>query len=174
MLWFALSLALAQDCEEAQEAVYAASVISFDVGPGVEPAYAEPSNALGPPDFHEGAGAVSLGNRKKGAAELVVALGRAVLIDGPGPDLTVHEQGPSAEPTELAVSVDGSTWHPVGVIEGAVRSVDLKGKVPKGARFGLVRLRTATRRTTAGPWAGPDIDAVEVLHACVPAARNNS
>jgi hypothetical protein len=174
MIWLPLSLALAQHCDEATDPVYAASVVSFDVGPGVEPGYADPTNALGPPDFHEGAGAVSLGNRGNGSAELVVSLGKAVVFDGPGPDLTVHEQGPSAEPTDLAVSADGATWHPIGVIRGAVHSVDLKGKVPAGQRFGLVRLRTASKRTTAGPWAGPDIDAVEVLHACIPPARPNA
>jgi len=177
VLWLLLPLALAlaqEDCVPSEEPVYAASVVSFVVGPGVELLYGDPENALGAPDFHEGAGAVSLGNRAKGAAELVVALGRAVVTDGPGMDLIVHEQGPSAEPTELAVSSDGVVWHTVGVIEGAVRGVDLKGQVPKGRHFGLVRLRTASRREAAGPWAGPDIDAIEVRHGCVPPTRPNA
>ncbi len=134
----------------------------------MEERYAQPTHALGKPDFHEGDGAVSLGNRTKKGAELVVAFGTAALYDGPGDDLVVHEQGPSAEPTELAVSNDGRTWLTVGVIEGAIRSVDLKGTVPEGAHFTMVRLRTASRRDAAGPWAGPDIDAVELRNACQP------
>lgn len=166
MWWFAL--AWAEECVPVDGPVFAESVVSFVVGPGVEPAYAQPSNALGEPDFHEGAGAVSLGNRKKGAAELIVAFRSAVLYDGPGADLVIWEQGPSAEPTELAVSADGVTWVEVGLIAGAVREVDLKGKVPEGARFTMVRLRTGAERKMAGPWAGPDIDAVGFQHACVP------
>ncbi len=160
-------------CDPVDGVAYADRVVSFAVGSHVEPAYADPKNALGPPDFHEGAGAVSLGNRGRGKAELVVAFGAARLIDGPGADLVVHEQGPSAEPTELAVSADGATWYDVGVLGGAIREVDLAGKVPAGVRFGLVRLRSASPRSAAGPWAGPDVDAVGLLHACT-AGRPNT
>jgi hypothetical protein len=154
------------DCSVAEGTVFAESVVSFAPGGGVEQAWADPATALGPPDFHEGTGAVSLGNRVKGGAQLVLAFHTWALIDGPGADLVVHEAGPSAEPTELAVSVDGVTWFEVGVIAGAVREVDIAGKAPAGDRFGYVRLRTANKRDTAAPWAGPDIDALGLNHAC--------
>jgi hypothetical protein len=169
MWWFSVAAAGGPEepaCDEVPGTTWAARVVSFTVGPNVEPAYADPTNALGPPDFHEGAGAVSLGNRVVGGAELVVAFGAAALVDGPGADLVIHEQGPSAEPTELAVSADGVTWYDVGTIGGAIRDLDLKGRVPRGVRFGLVRLRTASGRSLPGPWAGPDVDAVGLLHAC--------
>jgi hypothetical protein len=173
MWWVVAAFAGEPPCEPLKGTRFAEAVVSFAVGPGVEPAYANPTEALGAPNFHEGAGAVSLGNRQKGAAELIVAFGAAWLTDGPGPDLVVFEQGPSAEPTELAVSLDGATWVTVGTIGGAVREVDLQGKVAPGARFSMVRLRTANEQNTAAPWAGPDIDAVGLTNACA-AARNNS
>jgi hypothetical protein len=157
---------LPADCDPASDTVWAERVVAFDPGPGVEPAWADPETALGAPDFDEGTGAVSLGNRGgDGAAELVVAFASALLVDGPGPDLTVIEAGPSPERTEVAVSTDGETWHVVGTLAGA-RSLDLSGKVPVGARFTHVRLRTADPEPASGPWAGPDIDAVGLLHAC--------
>ena len=165
-MWW-MALALAADCTKVDSPVFVEEVVSFAVGGGVEPDYAVATNALGAPDFHEGAGAVSLGNRMKNAAELIVLFRSAVLYDGPGADLVIWEQGPSAEATELAVSVDGVKWVEVGRVEGAVREVDLKGRVPAGAHYSMVRLRTGSKRTAAGPWAGPDIDAVEARNACV-------
>lgn len=173
-MWL-LSLALAADpCTPVDGSTFAGSVVSFAVGPGVEALYADPSNALGPPDFHEGAGAVSLGNRVKGGAELIVAFPAALLYDGPGDDLVIHEQGPGVEPTLLSVSADGTTWIDVGRVEGSIRGVDLKGRVPAEARFSMVRLRTGRKAAAAGPWAGPDIDAVELTNSCVPEPRVNS
>jgi hypothetical protein len=166
MWWVGQALAGTPDCAAAPGTQYAQSVVAFTAGAGVQPAYADPSNALGAPDFREGAGAVSLGNRAAGVAELVVSFGAAWLVDGPGADLVVFEEGPSAEPTELAVSVDGVTWFDVGVVAGSVHEVDLQGRVPAGQRFALVRLRTASERAARGPWAGPDVDAVGLLHAC--------
>ncbi len=65
-----------------------------------------------------------------------------------------------------------TTWHVVGTIRGATRTVDLAGKVPPGGRFSVVRLRTADAARSRGPWAGPDIDAVGLLNACAAAEPN--
>ena len=155
----------AAPCDVSDTHRWAAEVVSFVPGPDVTPEYAVPANALGPPDFQEGRGAVSLGNRLPETA-LVVSFGGARLVDGPGADLRVVEQGPSAEPTEVAVSTDGVTWHVVGRVEGIAGEVDLAGKAPAGEAFRYVRLRTAAERRTRGPWAGPDVDAVGLLHTC--------
>ncbi len=145
---------LASDCPEA----FASEVVDYTPGPGVEPDYAQPRNALGAPDFVEGRNAVSLGNRTGDDAVLTVKFDRPI-VNGEGVDLYVYERGPSAEPTFLDVSEDGTIWVRVGRISGAVRGVDLaKSSAAKGS-WRFLRL-TAVRDGAAGPWAGPDIDAI--------------
>jgi OOP family OmpA-OmpF porin len=53
------------------------------------------------------------------------------VVDLPGADLYVFEDGPNVEPTRLELSVDGVRWVDVGRIEGGTRELELSGKVPK-------------------------------------------
>ena len=164
LLWFA---ALAESpCSE----TFASSVVSYVPGPGVEPDYANARNALGRPDFVEGRGAVSLGNRTAENAVLTVSFDRPI-VNGPEEDLYVYERGPSAEPTLLELSEDGQTWVSVGRIAGSVRAVDLEDTPAAKGVWRFLRL-TGVRDGAAGPWAGPDIDAIG-LFSCKAGAPNS-
>jgi hypothetical protein len=148
---------------------FADEVIRYVPGRGVSQHYGDAQTALGPPDWVEGVGAVSLGNRKgKHPAELVVAFNKVYVADVPGPDLYVFEVGPIVEPTEVAVSVDGDVWVEIGVIEGSTRAIDLAdhGVFTPDTRLRFVRLRDAANRPSRAPYAGADIDAIGAIGAC--------
>ncbi|NMC71527.1 MAG: cell surface protein [Myxococcales bacterium] len=120
-----LAAALAAGCVAADDDAvpcdpFAVRVVSFAPGPGAGFCAASlPDVVLGPPS---GGGAergstdvVSLG----AGGEIVLELGGAGIVDGPGPDLIVFENAfyaggdparPFAEPGIVAVSADGTTF----------------------------------------------------------------
>jgi hypothetical protein len=152
-------------------ASFADRVVSFQLAPsGVLPPYDDPQQALGTPNFvtiSEGT-FVSLGDAPEetvGGA-LVLEFVDNRLVDGEGNDLYIFEVGPTIEPTEVAVSVDGVTWFELGVAKGNKGELDLATApgVPLDAEFRFVRLRTAAGNASGGsPFAGPDIDAVGTI-----------
>src|SRR5688572_3167924 len=76
------------------EASFADVVVGYQPGPGVSGQYGDPATALGPPDWQDGVGAVSLGRMGKKPASLVVAFQDVLLADIQGFDLWIFEVGP--------------------------------------------------------------------------------
>lgn len=99
---------------------FAVRVVSFAPGPGAGfGAAALPQIVLGPPSgggaLRGGTDVLSLGV----GGEIVLEMGGAGIVDGPGPDLIVFENAfyaggdptrPFAEPGSVAVSADGTTF----------------------------------------------------------------
>lgn len=141
---------------------FADSVRFFQVGsPGPERAEAaDPSLALGEPDYVRGSGQgfLTLGC----GGTVVLEFKDNVLVDIEGPDLHVFEIGPDVEPTALAVSTDASNWIDIGQIAGGRADVDIAEFVEPGATFRYVRL--TDRKISCGPpTPGADIDAVAAV-----------
>jgi OmpA-OmpF porin, OOP family len=88
-----------------------------------------------------------------------------VVVDLPGNDLYVFEEGPDVEPTLIELSVDGTTFFEVGRIEGGTREVDLAGKVPEDTFFHFIRLTDVDAKRCGGQYPGADLDAVGVMGA---------
>ncbi len=142
-------------------ASFADSVVTFTAGArpssGV---WAEPHHALGEPDYTRTSapGFLSLGCD----GVLVVRFDDNALVEVDGPDLYVFEIGPAVEATDLAVSVDGTTWLEVGRIEGAQTELELKGIIDPDDVYRYVRL-TNRSRTCGGRHSGADIDAIAAV-----------
>lgn len=86
-----------------------------------------------------------------------------VVVDLPGADLYVFEEGPDVEPTDIALSVDGEHFVDIGRIEGGTREVDLAGKVPEDEFFHFIRLTDTNGKRCGGQYPGADIDAVGAM-----------
>jgi hypothetical protein len=140
--------------------VWASRVVSFTPGEPQATQSNEPASALGPPDCQD----------KDKDLQTYVALGHGGELilefkdwfcDGEGPDLTVIEIGPLAEPCDVALSPDGQTWTKVGRALGAQSMINIAPFVKPGNRFRYVRLIDAKiGRNTRNAWPGADIDAV--------------
>lgn len=142
-------------------ASFADEVVSFERSARpAEPTWDAPGQALGEPDYirPSAPGYVSLGCN----GVLVLRFVDNVLVDVDGPDLYVFEVGPMVEATDLAISADGSTWLPVGRIEGARSEVDVAGIAEPGTGYPFVRLTNAGR-ACGGRSPGADIDAVAAV-----------
>jgi hypothetical protein len=85
------------------------------------------------------------------------------VVDLPGADLYVFEDGPNVEPTRLELSVDGVRWVDVGRIEGGTREIELSGKVPEDEVFHFVRLTDLNDPKCGGRFPGADVDAVGAM-----------
>ena len=141
---------------------FADAVADFTLGKGKPKATAiEASAALGPPDYR--------GNNNDGSfttlgcgGRLELAFTDNALIDLDGPDLYVFEVGPDVEGTSLAISVDGTQWIEVGLIEGGRSEVDINGFALPGASYRYVRL-TDDGIKCSGGFPGADIDAVAAI-----------
>ncbi|MBT3222373.1 MAG: hypothetical protein HN348_25140 [Proteobacteria bacterium] len=145
---------------------FASTVVSYVPGPGVRDPHRDASAALGPPDWHEGIGAVSLGNGKRRKAGLVLEFVGIYITDIPGPDLYVFEVGPLVERTEVAISPDGETWTQLGAIHGSTRAIDIAPfGVSPDVHYRYLRLKNAGRPSRP-PYAGADIDSVGAIGAC--------
>lgn len=88
-----------------------------------------------------------------------------VVVDLPGNDLYVFEEGPDVEPTLVELSIDGTTFLEFGRIEGGTREVDLAGKVPEDTFFHFIRLTDVDAKRCGGQYPGADLDAVGVMGA---------
>lgn len=136
---------------------YASSVVLFEPGEGTE--HVSAANTLGPPDGE----AVPLGTYGVVTLEFAEAI-----VDGPGADLTVHENGVSVgalnENFLVEASIDGQAFALVGECPGDVCPVDLGASGLPVAYF--VRLTDIDPAEPAEPPnMGADIDAVEA-HYC--------
>lgn len=156
---------------DAEGLLFADVVLSFEPGsPAPAEAYAHPGHALGPPDYDglpvcpEQATCtfVSLGS----GGRLTLGFSAPMQAgDGtPEPDLWVYEVGPALESTSVELSLDGTSWIPVGATREGRPGVDLDAVgLPTGTVFAFVRLTDdAEDGASTGPSAGADIDAVAV------------
>jgi OmpA-OmpF porin, OOP family len=147
------------------DASFADEVVSFEVGKPAprDPRYTRPEAILGPPDYDPKARPPGFPNLGMGCGgTLTVRFTDNVLHDVPGPDLYVFEVGPAIEPTQLAISPDGTAWVEVGNISGGTATVDIAKVVKPGDRFRYVRL-TDLKRACGGAFAGADLDAVGAI-----------
>lgn len=146
---------------------FADGIVSFKNAEGVEGSYANPSSALGPPDYdsEEDTGYVSLGNGKNVCeGELILEFIDNALVDIPGDDLWIFEIGPAVEAVDVYVCDDGKNWISLGVIEGSTRGIDIAEYTSPGQKFQFVKLCDhPDGRTSGSPWGGPDIDAVGAI-----------
>ena len=144
---------------------YADEVIAYQPGiPGPVPEGADPTEALGPPDYQverwHKPRAVTLGN----GGSLTLGFSTGVLVDIDGPDLFIFEIGPGVEAMTVEISADGKTWISVGEAPGGPCAIDIHKYVEPGAAFRYVRIRDVPfSGAESDVWPGADIDAVGVL-----------
>lgn len=127
-------------------------------GGGTSGADADVLRALDTPD---GLG-LALGN----GGSVVLGLGDACVLDGPGSDLLVYEVG-SIERANVFASTDGITYTLLGEANGTT-AFDLAAVGLDCVRF--VRIVDLSDGLTAAPAAGFDVDAVQAMY---PACPNN-
>lgn len=155
-------------------ASFADSAVSYDPsfsgGTIPSPAYRDATQALGAPNYPEGADPeyVSLGSG-----------GRIVLrfvdnsLTGSGSsalDLWIFEIGPDVEDTFVDISKDGSTWFSVGKVFGSTAGIDIDafGFGPTDF-FSFIRLTDdPAEGATSGGTVGADIDAVGAITTAAP------
>lgn len=169
--WFAL-VRSNQDHAHADvtvEPVWASRVVSFTPGNPHSVLSHDSAAVLGPADYRPEL-------PEKGQLHSYLTLGRGGIVvvefdavwlcDGAGPDLRVVEVGNLAEPMDVAVSRDGTTWIDVGKTRGAESLIDIAPFVHPTDRFRFVRLTDAKGvMAKDNQWPGADVDAVCALHA---------
>lgn len=144
---------------------FADEVIDANLSSEVVADYADPSGALGPPDWTEReipGTAASLGTA---TAEcefwITVAFVDNEMVNGPGDDLRVVEIG-ETEPTDVYVGTSADDLTLVGQIEGGDKSIDITPAVPEGDTATVVRLCDVPD-VDISAIPGADIDAVAAL-----------
>jgi hypothetical protein len=156
--------------------VFAEALAGFSPGPGPLPQFLTPLEALGAPDYDPNApGAGTCSDSQQ--ATVTVGVGGSLTLEfqsssisgsgTPDPDLWIYERGPDVEATFVSLSADGVNWSPVGLVAGAVSSIDLDafGFGPLDL-FRFVRLvDDPAQGDTTGCSPGADIDAVAALAA---------
>lgn len=146
---------------------FADRVVSYMPAQGVQDIHANPSSALGPPDYDSRGptGHVSLGNGAKVCeGELILEFTDNALVDVEGYDLWIFEVGPAVEATDVYISEDGRNWISLGVVKGSTRGVDISNYTSPGQKFHFVKLCDhPDGRSSSYPTGGPDIDAVGAI-----------
>jgi serine/threonine protein kinase len=134
-------------------------VAAFEPGPQANSACADPSSALGPPDFDPDVPRTFLCLGRKGIVD--VEFVNNLAIDGPGADLAVRGDPDQNDTWRVRVSLDGENWADFGV-QPEVVELDL-------ATVGLAKIRFIRLEDTGsagpGPFAGGELDSVEALHS---------
>ncbi len=150
---------------------FADEVVEFKRGnPHAIESACDSTQALGPPDYKGFASNfVSLGC----GGSLTLLFTDNALVNIPGPDLFVFEQGKYIEATKLEISKDGMKWITVGKIAGGTASVDIGDSVKEGEVFHYVRL-TDLKSDCKGDWPGADIDAVAAIGSGQQITLNNT
>ena len=147
---------------------FADRVDSFRPTRELSAAYADPSQAVGPPDYDT--------DRCPRGDECYLTLtsgGVAVfeftnntLYDGPGDDLAIFEIGPDVEAMTVEISVDGRGYLMLGRVEGSSALLDIAGRGRSGAQYRFVRLTDDPEQGgSGGSTPGADVDAVGAIHA---------
>ncbi|WP_420455354.1 hypothetical protein [Rubrivirga sp.] len=132
------------------------------------PAYSDPSQAVGAPDY--GTDRCRSGDEcyltLTSGGTVVVEFTNNTLFDGPGDDIAIFEIGPDIEATTVEISVDGRDYLPLGRVEGASALLDIAGRGMPGAQYRFVRLTDDPGQgDSGGSTPGADLDAVGAIHA---------
>ncbi len=155
---------------------YADKVIHFRIGEGSRVlmdeegrpirVHNDPQQALGPPDHHlftqPYTGAVSLGNN----GELILGFPTCI-EDGEGDDLIIHEiVTPERARIFGSLSPQPRDFTPIGSAPSGSARFDLRAAGLQ--RVYLIKIVDQNEVITPSPYAGYDVDAVEVIHPCQP------
>ncbi len=154
-------------------AAFADRVVAYQGGSCVPDMFADPRAALGPPDY-DGPGcnrclgcstcAVSLGFRLSeidNRGYLIVEFVDNRLVDVPGDDLFIYVT--NGRPARVEISVDGSSFIPVGEAKDWPTGIDIAPYVKKGEEFRFVRISDVPGDEDRGPCPGPSIDAIGAM-----------
>ncbi len=165
---------------------YADTVIAHVPGASTTNLFVDPTRALGMPDAYRvetfvGPGTTTFAGSffnfvsLPAGANLTVLFSRSWIVDGPGADVVIHEYYGAEPQYTVEASDDGTSFVPLAfvgdvapahspshVASANVRAFDLAGSGL--ARADYIRITSTSTATTSGS-PGPDIDAVEALHA---------
>jgi len=127
--------------------------------------FVDPLDALGSPDWNAATftGAVSLG---VGGSITLEFTDNVLFGSGDSnPDLFIHEIGDDPEATFVAISMDGITFHDVGMTFGGMGTIDIDAFafVGPGDTFTHVRVTDdpLDGDRTGSEYSGADIDAIQ-------------
>lgn len=144
-------------------ASFADEVVMYAPGADVGPPYADPTNALGLPNYVNPNGAVSLG---EGGVLIVRFTNNALTTSGDATaDLHIFEVGGATESFNVAISTNGVLWINIGDVSGQPTSLDIDGVagVIAGLNYSYVRLTDIEPGQSAFPFGEADIDAVGAI-----------
>lgn len=139
---------------------FADEVVSYQKGTWAGLGYDNPSRALGEPDSGDlSVSCVSLGNN----GTLILGFTDNYLITSgdPDDDLWIFEGGPGGEQTAVSISIDGSNWIDVGIVNGP-GGIDIDTTVSSGF-YSYIKLYDVGNLPSTQPWAGSDINAVGAI-----------
>jgi len=149
------------------------SVVFYDpgaMGKGTgdepNPEFQNPDMALGPPDYmiNEDSNFVSLGR----GGFIILKFRDNVLIDGPGPDLTIFETNTDPEDFFVWISHDGTIFLPVGKVVSRDSDIDIHSIAEPEAFYRYVKIRDdPDQGEKNSPSLGADIDAVGAIHSAI-------
>ncbi|OQY27259.1 MAG: hypothetical protein B6244_11180 [Candidatus Cloacimonetes bacterium 4572_55] len=147
------------------EISFADAVVSYTPGPGVSSPYDDPTLALEAPDDTEYTdNAVALGD--EGVLVLRFTDNSLITSGDSEYDLWIFEIG-DLEPTDVAISTDGTGWIEVGANSGATSGIDIDAYIGSGVvagkKYYFVKLTDLLPHQTGSPYAGADIDAVGAI-----------
>lgn len=147
---------------------FADSVVAYLPGPDVGANYNDPSDAIGPPDYVDPVGAVSLG--EDGVLILQFTDNSLTTSGDNTPDLHIFEIG-YVEYFNVSVSTNLTSWVNLGNVLGQPTSIDIDGVagISPGERYSYVRLAdVAPNRQYDTPYGEADIDAVAAISSSAP------
>jgi outer membrane protein OmpA-like peptidoglycan-associated protein len=141
------------------EISFADTIVSYSPGfPRPIAKFENAQEALYEPDYksYQSPEYVSLGC----GGVLVLQFRDNGFIDMPGDDLYFFEVGPSVEPFDVEISMDGKEWKKMGPVDGGTTSIDIVS-ADKGLKqiYYYIRL-TDLKSFCPGETPGSDIDAV--------------
>ncbi len=131
-------------------------------------------NVLGAPNFNSNR-VVSQNVCSLGCGgSLIAQFKNNALVNGPGPDLVVFENGAVMEATKVEISKDGKKWIHVGTVEGFTASIDIQQVAAEGDVFHFVRLTDLFTFCEGKYYDGADIDAIAAIHSqAIPQPTSN-
>jgi hypothetical protein len=146
-------------------ASFADVVASYSPGANVGGTYADPTAALGLPDYNRsaGVGAASLG---VGGSLVLRFTDNSLTTSGDSTaDLHVFEVGSAVEFFNVAISRDGVNYLDLGTVRGQPTSLDIDSVagVVAGGLYSWVRLSDVAPNQSGFPFGEADIDAVGAI-----------
>jgi hypothetical protein len=147
---------------------FADAVVSYSPGSDVGGNFADPTSALGIPDYGSSTGATSLGD----GGELVLQFtDNSLIASGDiNQDLWIFEIGSATESFNVAISTDNSNWIDLGDVGGQPTGIDIDSiaGVTAGVFYSYVRLKDIAPNQSNFPFGEADIDAVGAISSAPP------